>query len=336
MAKIKKQRLGRGLNALIGQPVAVEPPQQPDSTPHAGDPPNDVLPAAEPATGEFTTEAKNDPKDLVHYIKLQSIRPNSRQPRQHFDEQALTGLAQSIKAEGVMQPIVLRRIAGGAHAEHAYELVAGERRWRAAALAGLDAIPAVLRDLDDRQMAQWALVENLQREDLNAIERAEAFKGLSEQFAMSHEEIAQNVGVERSTVSNTMRLLQLDPTIQAHVIEGRMSAGHARCIASLHDPETQRLLGDRIIRRNMTVRQAEEAARQLAGTDQTLAPTNTVTNARTSPHLNDLARQITEHLGMKAQVKAARRKGAGALTIQFGNLDEFDQLLQRLGVPMDP
>jgi ParB family chromosome partitioning protein len=211
--------------------------------------------------------------------------------------------------------------------------VAGERRWRAAKLAQLPRIPAVVRDLTDQQLAEWAVIENLQREDLNPIDRAEAFASLAQQFHLSHQDIAGRLGVDRSTIANTLRLLDLHPDIRDLVRQARLSAGHGRALLGLPNPESQLVLARRAVAGGWSVRMIEAAVRRLATADAASAPTPT--RATRSAHLQELEQQIAQQLSTKVRVKPARRKGAGTLLIEFYNLDQFDTLLQRLGVTLE-
>ncbi|MEM9916252.1 MAG: ParB/RepB/Spo0J family partition protein [Planctomycetota bacterium] len=258
-------------------------------------------------------------------LRVSDIDANASQPRQRFDETALQQLADSVKREGLIQPVVVRPTAGGR-----YELVAGERRWRAAGLAGLEAIPAFVKQLDDRQVAEWALIENLQREDLNPIERAEAFRRLGESFGLSHEAIAERVGLERSTVTNLLRLLKLSPPVRDMVIRGLLSMGQSRALGGIDDPAQQLALAERVIKEEMSVRQVEAQVKALnQGSDKPAASSKKT--ARPA-YLDDLERQIGEQLSTKVQIKTARKKGAGTLSIDFYNIDQFDELLAKLGV----
>jgi len=276
---------------------------------------------------------KSDKDDRITYLRLSSIKPNAYQPRQAIDEAGISRLADSIRIDGVMQPIIVREKSPGR-----YELIAGERRWRAVEMAGLDRVPAIVRDLTDQQAAQWALVENLQREDLNPIERAQAFQRLADQFKLSHDQIAKSIGIERSTVSNSLRLLNLCEQVQILLRQNILNAGQARAIASLVDDTQQLLLAKRAVRDAMSVRQVEAAVRKLIDD----APANPATASTTGDsakslsarqaHLADLADQISQQLGAKVAIKPARKKGAGSITIKFNGLEQFDQLLNRLGI----
>lgn len=332
----KPSRLGRGLSSLMAQavPVAVKA----EVTPAVSQPgtPFHVKPAStEPLAGDAPVPASAQASPLQD-LPIAAIVPNPRQPRQHFDPAALEGLAQSIRLEGVMQPVIVRPASGHASTTSAasYELVAGERRWRAAQLAGLTNIPALVRQLTDQQVAEWALVENLQREDLNPIERAEAFARLLEQHQLSQEQIAQRLGLDRSTVSNTLRLLQLPQEVRSLIVQGQLTAGQARPLAGLEDPLLQIQLAQQAVRMGWSARQMEAAVktRESAGA----APaTATPTPQPRGAHLRDLEVQIGEQLKTKVALRAGRKKGTGTLSIDFYSLDHFEQLVTKLGVRLD-
>ncbi|MFP4144828.1 MAG: ParB/RepB/Spo0J family partition protein [Phycisphaeraceae bacterium] len=263
----------------------------------------------------------------LRYLPVEALSPNPHQPRQEFDEAALERLAGSIASDGLMQPIVVRPAAGK---KERYELVAGERRWRAARQAGLDRVPALVRDLDDRQLAEWALIENLQREDLNPLDRAQAFQGLIEQFELGHDEIAQRVGLERSTISNLLRLLNLDEGVQQMLRRGQLSMGQARALASVEDPNQQLALAERIVREGLSVRQVEQLVRKLASGDAGQAEPSR-TRVR-SAYLADLEQTLGQQLSTKVAIRPGRKKGSGKMTIEFYSLEHFDQLLEQFGL----
>jgi len=318
MANSKRsQRLGRGLSSLMAQPAA-----------------NQQSEAAQPEQGTAAEEG-----ELLH-VAVQTIRPNPHQPRQHLNQEELQSLAESIQQDGLMQPIVLRPADNIAHADAEngihYELVAGERRWRAAQIAGLQQVPALLRRLEDREVAEWALIENLQREDLNPIERAEAFQHLAESFGLSHQQIGQRVGLKRATIANLLRLLDLSETVRDYVRQELLSMGQARAIAGLTDPNQQQQLADRTIRQGLSVRQVEHTVRQLTKGELSDAEESRTSSSGSgssrSAYLADLERQISEQLQTKVQLRAGRKKGTGSITIEFYSLDQFDALLTKLGV----
>lgn len=373
-AKARIPRLGRGLSSLMAHAVHVPIPQPstaiavnptaapaphaagslppvaapvaitaPATTPTAGSTQPATVSAAvkrTPVASPPPATQQAEPVDGVRLLALDVIVPNPHQPRQKFDQAALERLAESIRSAGVMQPVIVRQSAGVHKDSKAqYELVAGERRWRAAKLAGLDCIPALVRSLSDKDVAEWALIENLQREDLNPIERAEAFRNLAEHFKLSHDQIASRVGVERSTVSNSLRLLVLHHDVQRLIRDNLLSLGQAKALAGVLDPQQQLLLAKRAIRDAWSVRRVESAVRELlqsgpnpaggngAGADQPIKPT-----ARAGSHLADLEQQISRQLGTKVHLRPGRKKGSGSMTIEFYSLDQFDALLARLGV----
>ncbi|MEO0963665.1 MAG: ParB/RepB/Spo0J family partition protein [Planctomycetota bacterium] len=314
-------RLGRGLQSLMAgatppAAVTVEPISEAPS-------PASKLSAA-PFDGSAAQSTPGLADGLFH-VELDRVQPNRHQPRQRWDDASLDGLAASIREQGVMQPIVVRR----GDAPDRYELVAGERRWRAAQRAGLDAVPALLRELSDEQSAQWALVENVQREDLNAMDRAEAVQGLVDSFGLTHGEVADRLGLQRATITNLIRLLGLSETVRGMLRDGLISMGHARALVGLADGDKQVALAERIVREGLSVRQVESAVRAFH-----VEPTAEATPSRPAipAHLAELERDIANRLGLKVKLKAGRRKGSGSLEIGFATLDEFDGLIDRLGV----
>lgn len=324
--KNRPSRLGRGLSSLMATPVAIQPPAKPPS-----DSPTVKPTLSTPFASSSQTDSANQPRDQsgLRHLTVASIQPNRHQPRQRFDPGAIRTLAESIASEGMMQPIVVRPMEGTGDQ---YELIAGERRWRAAQQAGLEHVPALVRELSDEKSAEWALIENLQREDLNAIEKAEAFQRLGDQFGLSHSEIAKRVGLERSSVSNLLRLLDLSDFVRDLVREKMLSMGQARAIAGLSDADQQRALAERAVREGLSVRQVEDAARQ---SQQPATAQPTKLPGAGSPVLSDLEKQIGQQLGTKVKIRAGRKKGAGTLAIDFYSLDEFDALLSRLDVKAD-
>jgi len=288
--------------------------------------------------------------DRVQHVPVEAIVPNPHQPRHRFDEAGLRRLADSILADGLMQPITVRILSESEHVSRPdgdvadrspdknfrgrFELVAGERRWRAAQLAGLITIPAIVRALDDRQSAEWALIENLQREDLNPVERAFAFQGLTEQFGLTQQQIAERLGLDRSSVSNTLRLLALTPKCHQLIIDGRLSMSQARCIAALTDPEAQDHLAQRAVKEGLSVRAVESIARKLAAplrpSDGKAKPKPTA--AARAGQIADVENALSAQLGTKVTISLGKKKGSGTLNIAFYNLDHFDQLLTRLGL----
>jgi ParB family chromosome partitioning protein len=276
----------------------------------------------------------------IVYLRPGAIQPNPHQPRRRFEEGALQRLAESIQQAGLMQPIIVRprkAKTGGAKPDDGitHELVAGERRWRAVQLAGLDTLPVIVRDLDEHQTAEWALVENLQREDLNPMERAEAFAHLIHQFGLSHEQIAQRVGVERSTISNLLRLIDLDLQVQNWVRQGRLTAGHARALVPIESKAQQQALAQKIIAQALSVRQVEQLVKQVQleqGGSSASAPDGKLKTQARAAHLADLEEQLGRQLSTKVRIRPGRRKGSGTMSIDFYSVDQFDALLKRLEI----
>ena len=310
MSKLKdgsgamKRRLGRGLESLlsVGTPVSIDTSLE------------DV--PRETSAGEDGERIEQIPVGWIH--------PNPDQPRRTFDEGALEQLAQSMRSAGVMQPIIVRR-----RDETKYEIVAGERRWRAAGMLGLERIPAIVRELEDQTVAEWALIENLQREDLNPIERADAFRRLSELYHLTHQEIADLVGLDRSSVSNHLRLCDLDRDAREALIAKQIDMGHGRALLAVHDPSLRKRLLHAAIAEGLSVRELERRVR--AATAQTPKSDGAKPQDPLTMHMRDLERGLGTHLGTKVAIQPGARKGTGSLTIEFYTLDQFEGLLDRLG-----
>ena len=262
-----------------------------------------------PTVGADDAETLRIPLDLLH--------PGRHQPRKRMAEEGLDELAQSIRAQGVIEPIVVRpRPAGG------YEIIAGERRWRAAQRAELATLPAVVRNADDREAVALALIENVQREDLNPLEESEALRQLLDGYSLTHEQLAATVGKSRAAVSNLLRLLNLDPAVRELLADGALEMGHARALLALAAANQVRV-ARQVAARGLTVRQTEALVRQaLAGPQQ--PPSKDADTRR-------LETSLTERLGARTTI-AAGKKGRGRIVIAFDSLDELDGLLQRLGV----
>ena len=288
----KRPALGRGLSALI--PAAAPPPQ---SAPQP-------VPARETASGK--------PAEL----DIDLLTPNPRQPRQQMDETALEELAQSIRSHGVIQPILVRR-AGDQH-----EIVAGERRWRAAQRAGLLKVPVVYRDVPDERLLEVALIENIQREDLNPIEEAQAYRRLVDEFQMSQESIAAAVGKDRATVSNYMRLLKLPAEVRNDLASGALSMGHARALVTMPDETAQRRVAREVVSRGLSVRETEAMAKR------ELHPPIPPPPKRIDPNTRAAENQLKVALGTRVRII---RKGAGGrIEIDFNNEEELQRLYETL------
>ncbi|MHB8945194.1 MAG: ParB/RepB/Spo0J family partition protein [Bacillota bacterium] len=250
-------------------------------------------------------------------IAIREIKPNQYQPRRVIDEEKLAELVESIREHGVVQPILVRPTAGG------YELVAGERRWRAAQLVGLDTIPAVVKDYDDAQSMEIALVENLQREDLNPVEEADAFRRLMEEFKLTQEDVARRVGRSRPAVANALRLLSLPEGIREDVSRGTISAGHARAILSLDRDDLKARLTEAIKARHLSVRQAEELAKEL--------PKHKAAKGRPTTAMEPALKEVEENLrrafGTQVHVKQTRGKVKGRIEVEYYSREDLERIL---------
>jgi ParB-like partition proteins len=252
-------------------------------------------------------------------IPIARIRSNPRQPRQRMDQGELDSLAASIREHGVLQPILVTETLDG------YQLVAGERRFRASQQAGLERIPAVIRQLADRDQLELALVENLQRADLGPMEEAHAYHSLASEFAMTHDQIAQRVGRAKSTITNTIRLLDLEPSVQEALLDGRLSAGHARAIGGLPTEQQARVVGS-VVDQGFSVRQTEEFVRRLR--EPRVAATPAASRRAVDPDLERVEDELRRHLGTK--VTLARSRKGGRIIIEFYSDEELGQLYDRL------
>jgi ParB family transcriptional regulator, chromosome partitioning protein len=307
---MSKPALGRGLGALLGNAPAKPPASPATETPQPA--------AAVPV----------DNRERVLRIALDRIKPSPLQPRKDFTPEALQDLAASIKEQGIVQPLIVR------DRQTHYELIAGERRWRAAQLLNLAEVPVIVREADDRSVLELALIENLQRENLNPMEEALGYSQLVEQFHLRQEDVATKVGKSRVAVANALRLLRLAPEIQAYVRDGRLSVGHAKVILSLTLSEQQKLAAERVLRDGLTVRQAEELVSHLQ--NQPLAPTarsshGVVTNR--DANVVSLEGKLRERLGTKVQLRY--RQGKGVVEIKFFNEDDLQRILGIIGVKAD-
>lgn len=313
----KQRRLGRGLSALMQPPVPIEV-----------NPPKSQVPAHESrGADDYRTidvegykPGEKRPQRVV-FLPLGAIHPSPFQPRTSFDEAELKQLADSIREAGVIQPVLVRAVVGG---PSDYELIAGERRWRAAEVAGIEHIPALVVSLGDEQAAEWALVENLQRTDLNTMERARALRGLQERFGLAQADIAQRVGLDRSTVANLMRLTELEFEIQELIASGQLTAGHGKALLAIDVAQLRWQTAMKAAKEGWSVRRLEAYSR--TSTDQTGVSASPVA----SPALIDLERRLSEHLGTRVRIRTTRDGTRGRLSLEFYSLDHFDGLMQRL------
>ena len=287
---VKKRGLGRGLDALLGSS-----PARPSST------------VAEEVAAE----------NILHSIELDRIQPGKYQPRQDMDQASLEELAQSIKVQGVMQPIVLRTVESGK-----YEIIAGERRWRAARLAGLEAIDAIIREVPDEAAIAMALIENIQREDLNPVEEAVALQRLQQEYELTQQEVANAVGKSRATVANLLRLLALPDEVKTLVAHGDIEMGHARAILGM-PPELQTETARHVAAEGMTVRQTEAHVRAVQQPKPVTEP------KQEDPDIRRLEQKLAEKLGAMVNIRHGS-KGKGQLVIRYASLDELQAVLARM------
>jgi len=257
-------------------------------------------------------------------VPVTAVSPNPHQPRRQFDETGLTDLASSLKSNGVIQPIIVRRVGSDR-----FELIAGERRLRAAKLAGMPTIPAIVREIDSFTQAQMALVENIHREDLNPMERAAAYRTLVDQLGLTQAELAKRLGEDRSTVANFLRLLDLAEPVRAMIRDGRLSLGHAKVLAGVSDILEQERLSKLIVSQGLSVRNLERLV-QSPATPGAAKPTKPA-----SAHFQEMEKSFARQLGMRVQIRSGSNKAKGKVVIHYASLDQFDQLLERLGVDAD-
>lgn len=299
---MKRKGLGRGLDALLGgidnEPSAVS--IDPDS--------------------QAAGAAQTSPEGVngLRHVPLDLIQRGKYQPRRDIQPEALEELAASIKAQGVMQPIVLRPAEG-----ERFEIIAGERRWRAAQLAGLDKIPAVIRDVPDEAAIAMALIENIQREDLNPIEEAFALKRLQDEFELTHQEVAEAVGKSRTTVTNLLRLISLSDEVKKLLEHGDLEMGHARALLTL-EQEEQRDLARQVVAKDLSVRQTEGLVRRLQQQQTKAVPVG-----RVDPDTKQLEESLSEQIGVPVTLQH-NAKGKGKLVLKYNNLDELDGILAHI------
>src|SRR5437773_6333333 len=304
-----KPALGRGLGALLGGTMSVPKPTAPEQP------------------GESTAAFG----ERVIRVPLGRIRPSPFQPRKEFAPEALKELTDSIRAQGILQPLLVRE-----RPDH-YELIAGERRWRAAQVLGLAEAPVIVRDADDTAALEIALIENLQRENLNAIEEAQGYSELISRFDLRQEDVANKVGKGRAWVANALRLLKLPAEVQGLVRDGRLSVGHAKVILALEQPLEQSLAAERILKNSLTVRAAEDLIAKMQQKQPIIIPDGAAGAkkgaAPADAHVQDLENRLRERVGTKVQLKY--KNGKGTLELRFFSDAELERLLQVLGVRLD-
>jgi len=309
-----KPVLGRGLSALLAGSAATFKPA----------PGGVAVPVPMPP------EASADNRERVERLRIVLIQPSTLQPRKDFPAESLRELADSIKAQGILQPLIVRPRGGG------YELIAGERRWRAAQALGLTEVPAIVREADDRMVLEIMLIENLQRENLNPIEEAQGYQQLLTQFELTQEQAAEKVGKSRAVVANSLRLLKLSPEIQLHLRVGRLSVGHAKVILGLEGEAEQNLAVERVLRGGLNVRQTEELVARIQDRGVS-GPGQEAVHHRgrfvRDAHIVALENRLQEHFGTKVSLRY--RRGRGLVELRFFSDAELERILEIAGVKMD-
>ncbi|WP_425059438.1 Stage 0 sporulation protein J [Sporomusa carbonis] len=290
---MSKRGLGRGLDALFGAPGTAQNAEQ---------------------------------SEVANEIDIKDIIPNQHQPRRDFDEESLAELAQSIKQHGVIQPVVVRKILTG------YELVAGERRWRASQMAGLKSLPAIVREYTDAEMMEIALIENLQRQDLNPIEEAMAFRRLMDEFGLTQEEVSQKIGRSRSMIANIVRLLNLQPEVQEFVSRGTLTMGQARPLLALQTPELQLDAAKQIIEEDLSARDAEELVRRLAAhrPDKKVEPKPEQVDEVNQLFMSEFEDRLKVMLGTKVKIKPGKLKSK--IEIEYYSQEDLERIVEMLSI----
>ncbi len=294
-----KRGLGKGLDSLIPTNVMME-----SEVKHAT---------------VSTASSAEEGKDGTLMVKLSKVEPNREQPRKNFDEDSLQELAESLKQFGMLQPILVQ------NRGDYYEIIAGERRWRAAKIAGLKEVPVIVRELTDQEIVEISLIENIQREDLNPIEEAQAYKRLLTEFHLKQDEVAERVSKSRTSVTNSMRLLKLCDEVQKMVVDDMISTGHARALISIEDPEEQYLIAQKIFDEKLSVREVEKLVKDLHKPPKPPKEENKTLQAI----YQEISERLKQSLSTKVSV-SAKQNGAGKIEIEFYNHEDLDRLLERI------
>ncbi len=308
--KVKKPHLGRGLEALLGSITF---------------PPAATVPETEAPAGETKPSFPPD-KDLqesTRELAISLIEPNPFQPRSAWNQEELNSLAESIRQNGILQPVIIRPTG-----DHKYEIIAGERRFRAAQLAGLSAVPVMIRQATDQQMLELALVENIHRSDLNPIERAKAYQNYMTTFNLNQTEAAERLGEDRSVVANHLRLLDLPQDIKDMLMEGKLSMGHARAILALPTEQLRRSLANKALAGRLSVREVERVVQNYLNDNKKTPPQK----KEKAAHIVDLEEQLQRILGTKVRIESGRRAHKGRIVIEYYSLDDFERLTERMGL----
>ncbi len=329
-----KKGLGKGLSALIRGPQSpdsdkAEAAVSGDEGSAAGPTPIPITtPASVPTAGN--SDARSDDRNTVRQVALSRVVPSPFQPRQRFADEHLESLMESIREKGVIQPLIVREVDGGN-----LELIAGERRWRACRKLDLDEVPVIVRAASDQEVLEMALIENLQREDLNPIEEADAYARLAHEFGLKQEEIAQRVGKNRTTVANMMRLLDLEKSVRSLVAQGMISAGHAKAILGLKTGDEQKLIADIVLRKKLNVRATEKlVSDHIAGK---VARDGSAKRPGGSKPLDPVVRQLQDRLKQRFSTNVQLQHGAkkGKIEIEYYGNDDLDRILNLLGIPSE-
>ena len=294
-----KRGLGKGLDSLIPTNVMME-----SEVKHAT---------------VSTASSPEEEKDGTLMVKLSKVEPNREQPRKNFDEDSLQELAESLKQFGLLQPILVQ------NRGDYYEIIAGERRWRAAKIAGLKEVPVIVRELTDQEIVEISLIENIQREDLNPIEEAQAYKRLLTEFHLKQDEVAERVSKSRTAVTNSMRLLKLCDEVQKMVVDDMISTGHARALISIEDPEEQYLIAQKIFDEKLSVREVEKLVKDLHKPPKPPKEENKTLQAI----YQEISERLKQSLSTKVSV-SAKQNGAGKIEIEFYNHEDLERLLERI------
>ncbi len=305
-----RRGLGRGLSALLGDPAPVAPAVVAGSGTGAGTP---------------VGEAVSDPSRIVRLLAITTLQPGKFQPRRVFDAEAIADLVESVREKGILQPILVRPLPGFAEK---YEIIAGERRWRAAQQAALHQVPVIVRSLNDQEALEVALIENLQRQDLSPLEEAEGYRRLMTEFSHTQEELAKSVGKSRSHVANTMRLLALPDAVKRLLDDGTLSAGHARALLTSADPAA---LAEQVVSRGLNVRQTEALAQKQPGKSKTPKAPRTGVDGEAGDKDTDvlaLERDLSNLLGLTVSIR--NEGGGGELSVHYATLEQLDDILHRL------
>lgn len=292
---VKRKGLGKGLDSLIPENKSVKPAVKPE-------------------------KAEDSVKTGEQMLKINQVEPNREQPRKHFEEDALLELADSIKQYGVLQPLLVRK------RKDYYEIIAGERRWRAAKLAGVKEVPVIIKEYTEQQAVEIALIENIQRENLNPIEEAMAFKKLLTEFNLKQDEVAERVSKSRTAVTNSMRLLKLGEKVQKMIIDDMITTGHARALLAIDDEEQQYLLATKIFDEKLSVRETEKLIKSLKNPKKQVKVVKTVENAFV---YDDLAEKMKRVLGTKVSI-SPKGNGKGKIEIEYYSDDELERMFEMI------